>query len=104
MILLSACFFFYAALNYYVIWWIVPLFFNTFVFYFHIFMFIPFTVFAWYIYAPMCGYFLPAIHDAQAARYSILAFSSVSHYFLLLIGPLAVFERVQDYYRRHFRS
>ena len=31
-ILLSLCFFCYATLNYYVIWWIVPLFFNTFVF------------------------------------------------------------------------
>ncbi len=105
MILLSACFFCYAALHYYVIWFLVPLFFNTFVFYFHISMFIPFTVLAINIYGPMQeSVLIPGPQGAQAARYSIFAISSVSHYFLLLIGPLAVFQRLQDYYRRCFRS
>ena len=105
-IFLSLCFFGYAALNYYVIWWIVPLFFNTFVFYFHIFMFIPFTVFAIIIYGPMRpqSTFLPPPEIAQIVRHLLSAASSVSHYFLLLIGAIAVCSRVQDYYRRRFRS
>jgi hypothetical protein len=116
-IFLSLSFFGYAVLNYYVIWWIVPLFFNTFVFYFHIFMFIPFTIFAiiinHYIMPPapqgqparVVGYLtLPPPEAAQIVRYSLSAISSVSHYFLLLKGADAVCSRVQDYYRRHFRS
>ena len=100
IILLSLCFFCYAALNYIVIWWIVPSFFNTFVFYFHIFLFIPFTVFA--ILLGLISYFGP--QHFQAARYYISAIASVSHHFLLLIGAIAVLRLLQDYYRRHFRS
>ncbi len=101
MIFLSLCFFCYAALYYYVIWPIVPLFFNTFVFYFHIFMFIPFTVFGFII-----GLLSMRLgpETFQSARYFHSSWITVSHYFFLLIVLHYPFRVVQDFFRRHFRS
>ncbi len=101
MLALSLCFFCYAALNYYVIWWMVPLFFNTFGFYFHIFVFIPFTVFGLII-----GLFSLKLGPEwfQSARYFHYAYITVSHYVFLLTGAVVGFRVVQDYYQRLFRS